>query len=141
MPAAWDNMDVKVGDALADAVVDGYEGSFRGHPLLYSQREKAGISEEMTGEILREIPQGWQVRYRHQEGVAGEEGAMVEEGQRYTIGENDLGCRLSPDDCAEFAPDLAQFSLVLSRSGHTLPFRDSISTISQSFSSRSCLMT
>jgi hypothetical protein len=56
-----DDVDVKVGDALADAVVDGDEGAFRPQPALNRLCEQLNVSEEGWYKAGREIPQGLMV--------------------------------------------------------------------------------
>ena len=90
MPAAGDDVDVEMGDTLADPIVHGDEASFRRHSLFRRAGQKTDAAEERGDQFIGEVRQGCNVNPGHQEHVPRKERAVVEKRQRNVIGVNYL---------------------------------------------------
>ena len=101
--AAGDDVHVKVGHALADAVVHGDERSGGSESGFDGAAEVLGDREEGLEQVDRELRQGFDVEFGNEEGMAGEEGAVIEEGQGAVVLEDDGGVDPAGGDFAEEA--------------------------------------
>ena len=101
MSAAGDDVDVEMGDALADPVIHGDETPLRGHSLFCCPGQKTDIGEKRGDQFVREFRQGCHVHPGHEEHVPWKERPVVEERQRDVIGVNYLCLAVSVDDLAE----------------------------------------
>jgi hypothetical protein len=100
---ARDDVDMEMGDALADDVVDGDEGAVCFHCCLHFSSEHLSVGEKRADQGCGEIRQSGVVSSRNQQDVAGEKRANVEEGDRDFVFENDLGFQFARSDFAEKA--------------------------------------
>jgi len=75
---AGDDVDMKMGHALADDVVDSDEAAFCFHYLLHFSGEHLNVSEKRPITAVGDQTK-WVVRLRNQQDVAGEKRANVEE--------------------------------------------------------------
>src|SRR5581483_8882107 len=103
LAVAGHDVHVEVGDGLADDVVGGDERPLGAGRLADRDRERAGVGEYPGQEVVRKVPDRLPVLARHEEAVAGKERAVVEEGQRRAVLEDDVGARLARHDGAEGA--------------------------------------
>lgn len=101
--APGQDVDVQVGHALADVVVDRDERAVGLHRHPYGAAEAAGGIEQRADEIDREVVEGSDVAAGYQQGVAGEHGVPIEEGERLRFIEDDVGWQPPGDDFAERA--------------------------------------
>ncbi len=100
---AGDDVDMKMGHALADDVVDSDEAAFCFHYLLHFSGEHLNVSEKRADHGGGEIRQSGVVRLRNQQDVAGEKRANVEESQGDFVFENNFGFHFARNDFAEEA--------------------------------------
>ena len=100
--SAWHDVNMKMGDALADAVVGGDKRAFRLHGQLDGGREHFYILEKWRDERLRKILDRFKVIPGDNEAVAGKQGAMVQEGDGVRVLEN-AGAVVVAHDFAEGA--------------------------------------
>jgi hypothetical protein len=98
---AGDEVDMEVGHALGHAVVHGHEAPVGPEAALHSGGDAPGVGEERLEEIVGELGEGGHVAAGDEEGVAGEDGAMVEEGQGVLTLQDDMGGLAPFDDVAE----------------------------------------
>ncbi len=96
-----DDVDVQVGDALADAVIDGDEGSFGfegaldgGFQFLHGLKQRAHLGG-------RQIRQGGDVCRRDQQNMAGEERTVIEERDGMVAAPDDLGWNFARSNVAK----------------------------------------
>src|SRR5216683_1335299 len=87
---AGDYVDVKMGDALADAVVGGDQGSLRLHSSLDGGGEHFYCGEERSEKGIRQIVDGLQVAFGNHQAVSREQGAMIEKSERESIFVDDV---------------------------------------------------
>lgn len=85
---ARNDVDVEVGDALADLVVERHEGSLGSEGRLHGEGEESGVTEEDGGEFVGEFGEIPDVAVRNEKNMAGEEGAVIEEGKGGRVFEN-----------------------------------------------------
>jgi hypothetical protein len=93
---------MKMGDALADAVVGGDECALRLHSQFDSGSKHSCIREKRRYERLRQILDGFKVIPGNKQAVAGKQGAMVQEGDRVLVLKN-AGAVVIAHDFAEGA--------------------------------------
>ena len=74
-------MNMKMGDALADLVVDREERAIRPQSLFHCPGQQSGLRKNRLNGLRREVGQGLEMHPRDQQAVAGKERAMVEKGQ------------------------------------------------------------
>jgi hypothetical protein len=86
--SAWHDMDMEMGDALADAVVGGDECALRLHSQFDSSSKHFCIREKGRYERLRQILDGFKVIPGNKQAVSGKQGAMVQEGDGVYVLEN-----------------------------------------------------
>jgi len=89
MPAG-DDMDVQVRHALTHPVVDRHKTPLGAKRALDRSGQQSGIPEEWRDQRGRKIRQRLVVPSRNQEGVAWEEGAVVEKGERQGVFKHDV---------------------------------------------------
>lgn len=65
------HMDVKMGDALANAVVDGNESSLRIQPFLHRNCQQSCVTGKKRESLWRDIDQAFEMLTRDQQTVAG----------------------------------------------------------------------
>lgn len=94
--ATRDDVNVEVGNALADAVVDRHERPFGLHGPFHGLRQKPSVRKERRDQLRRQVTQGCIVSLWDQQAMAGKERAAVEEGERNLILENDAARSRSP---------------------------------------------
>ena len=100
---ARDDVDVKVGNTLADDVVHGDEGAFCFHYLLYFSGEHLSVGEKRADQGGGEIRQSGVMRLWNQQNVAREKRADIEERHGDFVFENNFGFHFARDDLAEKA--------------------------------------
>lgn len=88
LSAAGNHVDVKMGDALADAVVDRDECAFCFHCLLDGLCQKLDLLEEPRDQIGREVGQRLVMVAWNEKTVPGEERSLVEKGDSDLVLEN-----------------------------------------------------
>lgn len=79
-PAPRHDVHVEMRHALADAVVDGHEGTVGCKRGLDSTSQELGGGKERLYERGGEIRKGFDVVFRNEQGMARKDGPMVEEG-------------------------------------------------------------
>ena len=84
-------MDVQVGDALADPVIDGDERARGPQPPLDRARQHLDGGEERRDRCRWQVEQRLHMRARHDQRMPGEERPMVEEGHRQCVLVHDVG--------------------------------------------------
>src|SRR5439155_11356863 len=84
------DVDVEVRHALADAVVDGHEAAVRLHPVLHRRGQRAGPQEERTDARGREVAERLVMLLGHEQAMAGEDGAVIEERDALLVVEDDV---------------------------------------------------
>ncbi len=100
---ARDDVDVKVGDALADDVVDGDKAAVRFHYFLHFSGEHLRVGEKWADQGGGEIRQSGVVHFRNQQDVAGKKWADVEEGHGNFVFENNFGFEFARNNFAKQA--------------------------------------
>lgn len=83
--SARHDVNVQMRNALAYAIVDGYERAFGFHPEFDGARQKLRILKERTGQLWRQVCQRLEVLSRNQQAVAREQRPVIEEGQREMV--------------------------------------------------------
>lgn len=78
--APGDNVDVKMGNALADTVVDCDEGAFGPKSLFDGTRQQLDVRKQRRDESGRKIGEGGDVFFRNEQAVSWKNRAMVQEG-------------------------------------------------------------
>ena len=86
--ASGDDVHVKMRNTLAHTIIDGDEGTLRLHPLHDGLGEKPDIAEDCANELVGKIEERFDVALYDKQSVAGEERAMIEEGQRNIVLKN-----------------------------------------------------
>jgi hypothetical protein len=97
------DMDMEVRHALADHIVDRHERTVATGGLRHGAGQASREGEEGTHFGHGQIGKGRDVLPRHEQNVAGQERASIEEGDARWIVEDDLGRRIAADDSAEDA--------------------------------------
>jgi hypothetical protein len=98
-----DDVDVKVGNALADLVVERDEGALGSQGRLEGEGEQSGVPEEGGGEFVREFGQTGDMAAGNEKDMAGEKRAVVEEGEGVGVFKNYSRGRVPGGDLAELA--------------------------------------
>jgi hypothetical protein len=96
-------MDVEMGHALADMVVDGNKGPFGRHADFHGMRNELDVREQGADQIGRKIDQGLVMLLWDQQTVPGEERPVVQKSQGQVVLKDNRRLQLSPDDPAKFA--------------------------------------
>jgi hypothetical protein len=94
-------------DALAHLVVDRDERSLCVHRPGHHLRKQARVGEQRADQIGGQLGKRLDVHLRHEQAVAGKEGADVEERHRVLVLENDVRGRAAGRDVAEGAHALS----------------------------------
>ena len=99
-----DHVHVQVRDALAHAVVDRDERALGAEPLLHRTGEQPRVREELGQHLVGQVGERLDVGARDQQGVAGEQRAVIEERERLRRPRaRPAPRRLTADDRAEGA--------------------------------------
>jgi hypothetical protein len=101
--APGDNVNVQVGYALADPVIDRNEGAFRRQSFFNSSGHQFGIGEQRTNDFRRKIEHGLIVMLRNQKAVPWKERPMIKEDKRYFIFKNPVTFQFPANNPAKFA--------------------------------------
>jgi hypothetical protein len=96
-------VDVEVGDALADDVVEGDERPRLPHRLGDRPRQQSGVGKQRPYQLVREVGERLDVLPRDQQAVPGEERPIVEERERDLVLEDHVPGLGSRGDRAERA--------------------------------------
>ena len=96
-------MHVKVRDALADDVVERHEGALGVERLDHRAGQQPGVGEQRLQQVVGQVGQRLVMLPAGSAGVAGEQGAVVEEGERSLVLEHDVGIGFPPRNRAERA--------------------------------------
>jgi hypothetical protein len=83
--APGNDMNMQVGDALADAIINGYKRAMGFQALFDRLRQKLRILEERFQQLFREIGQRLVMFPRNQQTVAGKDWAIVQKGDRKIV--------------------------------------------------------
>src|SRR4029077_16285265 len=100
---SWHDVNVKVGDALADPCVGRDERAFGPKSLLNRDRRLPHGAEDGREEVVWQIVERVDVPYRHDEHVSRHERGAIEEGDHVLIAKDDLCGELALSDLAERA--------------------------------------
>jgi hypothetical protein len=92
---------VQVGDALADLVVHGDEGSIGLQAALDGARNRLDGGEIRLEQLVGQVAQRFEVGARRDQRVAVEDGPVIEEGDRNIVRINDVRRDLPADDRVE----------------------------------------
>ena len=96
-------MDVKMGHRLGDDVVHRDERALCAHRVPYGRRQPLCLGKERLDQFGRQIRQRLVVGARHEERVAVEHGARVEEGDAGFVFEHQVRRLVTGDDAAKEA--------------------------------------
>lgn len=96
-------MDVKVRDALADFVVDRYEGTVRFHRLGYSAGQPLNCLEQGTDVWRGQVVESGEMLAGNQKRVPVEHGSAIEESDVSTVRVDGVGLDFTGDDPTEDA--------------------------------------
>lgn len=94
-------MHVEVRDALADAIVDGDEASFRFHATLDGSSEQLNVRKQRLDQRSGQIAQSFEMAFGNQERMPGEYGTMIQKCERVFIFEDFVCLRIAAHDFAE----------------------------------------
>lgn len=90
-------MQVKMGHALADTVVDSNESAGGAERLFDGAAEELGARQKRPGELLGEVRQCLEMDFGHEEGMSLEEWTVIQEREKIIVFVNhcrfDGGCR------------------------------------------------
>lgn len=86
--SSGDDVHMKMGNALAYHIIDGYEGASRLHSLHDSLGEEPDIAKDRAHDGVRQIKERLDVALDDEKRVAREERAMIQEGERNIVLEN-----------------------------------------------------
>ena len=98
---AGNYVDVKMGDALADAVIGGDEGSLRLHRQFDGGGEHFYSGEKRLEQGIGQLVDGLQMALGNHEAVSREQGAMVEKSEGGFIFVDEVICSGIAQDFAE----------------------------------------
>jgi hypothetical protein len=101
-------MDVEVRHALADHIVDRHERAVATGSLRHRASQTLREGEEWSHVANGQIGKGRDMLPGHEQNMAGQEWASIEEGDAIWIVEDDLGGRIASDDGAEDTPGVAR---------------------------------
>lgn len=90
-----------MGHTLADAIVDGDEGSLSSEGLLYGNRQQSRIRHEMSEQGGRHVDEAVQMLTRNEQDMTGKNWTMIEECNRLSIVKNNAGGNATAGDLAE----------------------------------------
>ncbi len=90
-------------DALTDDVVERDEGPRLPHRLGHRDREQLRVREERTDQFVRQVRERLVMLSRHEQRVSGEQGTVVEEGDRALVLEDHVRRLVTGDDLTEAA--------------------------------------
>ena len=79
--AAGHDVDMQMGDALADFVVDRDERSLGTQALFHGSSEEAGLGKKRLQDVGGEVCKGLVMRSGDEQAMSGEEGPVVEKGK------------------------------------------------------------
>jgi hypothetical protein len=97
------DMDVQMWNALADAIVDGDEGTVGLQALLDRSRQELRVGHQGGEQSGWQVEQRAVVSFGNQEAVSWKEGPMIEKGQRHVVLEHCVAGDLAADDPTEGA--------------------------------------
>jgi hypothetical protein len=103
MESARDEMEMQMGDRLADLVVDHDQRSIRTRCRLNRLSQSSGGSKDWLDQVRRQIRKSFMMVFRHEKGVAGEQRPYIEEGERPFFVENHVGGDFAGNDLTEEA--------------------------------------
>ena len=106
--ATGHDVDMEVRHALADDIVDGHERAFATSRQGHGARQALRQSEQWSHLGNGQIGKGPNMRPGHEQNVAGQERASIEECDPRWIVEHDLGGCFAADDGAEDTPATAR---------------------------------
>ena len=98
-----DDVRVKMRNALADAIIDGYKNALGLHAAHYGIGEKAHVGEKRAEERIGQVHQGLEVRFDDEQAMAGKQGAVIEEGEGDFVFEDFVAGDGAANDLAERA--------------------------------------
>src|SRR4051794_2108473 len=98
---ARDEVNMQMGDALADDVVQCDEGSLGFHRRADRAREELGIGEQRLDQLIRQVPDRLVVLAGDEQRVTREERPVVEEGEARLVLEDHVRLLIARDDRAE----------------------------------------
>ena len=75
-----DNVDVEMGNALTDSVVQGHECAFSPKTLFHGTRQQLGIDKQRANELSGHIIQGGKVLLWNEQTMSWEYRTMVQKG-------------------------------------------------------------
>lgn len=84
-------MNMQVRHALADPVVDGYEGPVRGRRSHHGSIEELHIREQRKNQVRRKIGESLMVRLGRHENVPRKERSVVKKSEGLVVFEDDIG--------------------------------------------------
>lgn len=96
-------MNVKMGYALTDAIIDRDKGPVGRQTLLDSAREQLGVAEERKDKGRRQIGQRFVMISRHQQAVSWKKGTMIEKRQGDLVLKHHVALEVATDDLAKDA--------------------------------------
>ena len=101
-PAAWHDVDVQVGDALADAVVYRHENPVGPHAALNRPGKQPRTKEQRANQCRRKLLQSFVVLSGNQQAVAGKQRALIQKRQGMLILEDHMGRARTAQNFAEY---------------------------------------
>lgn len=95
------NVHVKMRNALADAIVQGYERSVGLHATLDRYCEQLNIGEKRRDQSRRQITESFTMSFGDEQAMSGEQRAVIEKGQSVGVLKHAVGRRLAAHNSAE----------------------------------------
>jgi len=99
--AAGNDMDMKMRDALADAIIDGHEGSLGVHALHDGAGKKLDIQKERADELLGQIPERLKMALNDEQAMARKKRPVIQKCKRDIVLKNFVAGNAAADDIAE----------------------------------------
>jgi hypothetical protein len=102
-PSSWDHVHMKVGDTLADFVIDCRKSSLRAHAFLDRAAQELCVRKKRPDEGVRQIHQRLVMGPGDEQAMALKKWAAVQESHAEFIFQHDRGRQFARNYSAEFA--------------------------------------
>ena len=102
-------MNVKMWNALADAIIHGHESAVRFHPGFNRPRQHLYVFEKRFDLIDGQVGQSFAVRFWNNQTVTGKNRPMIEEGNGSFVFKDNAGPKVAADNFAEKAGRSSHF--------------------------------
>ena len=96
-------MQMKVGDGLADLVIDDHERTIRVPRRFDRSNQSASGPEQRLGQTFRKVKESLMMLLGYEKGVTWEQRPYVQEPEHQLFVQNDVGGNLTRDDLTEDA--------------------------------------